>query len=137
MDIVDNDRGRLMQDLSLSFGATAQRYAQQLQATIQNPRQWDPGFGITYRKNGQVVYGSYRNIVDEGNLANSQQHVVKKFRALYWWTGNGVTPAVLVHDGWTTTTGKKIPARRWTVEAAQGLNIPNQFSVEFRRRRNG
>jgi hypothetical protein len=40
---------------------------------IRVPQQWADGFGTTVRRNGDVVIGSFRDIVDTERLVNSLQ----------------------------------------------------------------
>lgn len=136
MRVVNGSGGQLYQALSAAFQGVAEQYDRRLRMVIETPRQWEAGFGVTERKNGETVVGSYRNIVDLGSLRDSQRYLVSGLKAVYLWDGDGKTPAVLVHDGYTTRSGKKIPARRWTVEAAQELRIPETFSLTFKRLRN-
>lgn len=115
-----------------AFQTSAHAYEQQLQTVFYSPRQWPPGFGTTYRKNGEVVTGSYRNIYDLGNAARSQQASIGQTSATYSWDGQGKTPMVVVHEGATLRNGNRIPARRFTLVAAFEAQLPQVFAAAFR-----
>jgi hypothetical protein len=110
-----------------AFKHTAESYSDQMQKVFREKRQWPVGFGTTFRANGEVVSGSYRNIYDLGALANSQSLRVQGATAYYLWDGQGVTPPVIVHEGATLTNGRRIPARRWTWVAARELDFAQVF----------
>jgi hypothetical protein len=110
-----------------AFRHTAEVYATQMQKVFHEQRQWPIGFGTTFRANGEVIKGSYRNIYDLGSLANSQRVNIQGAQAFYSWDGGGVTPAVIVHEGATLTNGRRIPARRWTLQAAKELDFAQVF----------
>lgn len=115
-----------------AFENTAIAYADQLKVVIASPRQWPQGFGTTYRQNGEVVTGSYRNIYDTGNLANSQRVTIRRHSATYTWDGDGETPPVVVHEGATLRNGHRIPARRFTRVAANEAQLGRRFVGTFR-----
>jgi len=113
MRVISNKQD-IINRISRSFEATVQRYDEAMKEIIANPRQWGD-FGTTYRRNGEIIVGGFRNIVDLENLQNSQRfEMVNPFLARFTWDGNGKTPVTLVHEGYTTKTGKTIPARPWT-----------------------
>lgn len=89
------------------------------------------GFGVTLRKNGEVVVGDNRNIRDLGNLANSQTIIPLPHGAIFQWDGNGVTPAAIVHEGATFSNGSSIPPRPWTTEALWRADLLGTFIETF------
>lgn len=98
---------------------------------IVTPQQWAEGFGTTYRKSGEVVTGSFRNILDLANLEKSQNMTREGFKTTYEWDGNGETPPVLVHEGFTHRSGKQIPARRFTEEGVNRVDVRKEFLEGF------
>lgn len=132
MRVIRNNTAQVKASLERAFAKTAVDYADRMQTVITDPRQWPAGFGTTHRRNGQTVVGSFRNIEDLGNLLRSQQFSVSGFLARYQWDGNGQTPVVLVHEGYTTKTGKRIPPRRWTIQALQEIDLSGRFVSHFR-----
>ena len=100
---------------------------QEFQRVIREPRQWD-GFenSTTYRANGSVVVGSFRNIEDLGNLLSSQKLDLDGNNATFSWDGNGITPVVDVFFGRRTETGY-IPGRDWIREALDDYDFAESF----------
>lgn len=120
--------------LMKGFNKALEAYDEQCHDVIQNPREWSGDWGTTYRKNGDVVEGGYRNILDLANLDESQRiERTSDFSAELSWDGLGETPAALVHEGYTTQSGKTIPARRWTELAAQEQDYGDIIAREFRK----
>lgn len=133
MKTISNKReivGRLVKGFNKALDA----YDRQCHDVIQNPREWSGDWGTTHRKNGEFVTGGNRNIVDVANLDESQRvDRTSEFSAELSWDGNGETPAALVHEGYTTKSGKTIPARRWTEVAASEIDLANIIQEEFRK----
>lgn len=102
-----------------------------IQGTIIQPQQWPEGFGTTFRKSGEIVVGSFRNIVDLGNLQKSQNVTREGFKTIFEWDGGGETPPVLVHEGFTHRSGKQIPARRFTEEGIKKVDVRKEFLDGF------
>lgn len=123
--------------LKKSFDQTAKRYNEKNKEIIQNPRDWGGGFGTTYRRNGEIVVGGYRNILDLGNLNKSQKMTINQFSAIYEWSGNGETPAPLVYFGHVTRDGGFVPGRPWADVAANELNLSQTFANYFNENING
>ena len=114
-----------------AFQATVTQYDNTMKNIIESPRYWGD-FGTTYRRSGEVVVGGFRNIVDLGNLRNSQTVTFfNPFLACFEWNGNGETPTVLVHEGYTTRTGKTIPARPWTIYGVLEGDLEKTFVNAF------
>ena len=69
----------------------------------------------TKRRSGATV-GSPRDIVDLGGLRDSQKREnVNEARTIFTWTGGeGESYAAEVHNGYTSKTGNRIPARPFT-----------------------
>lgn len=124
---VVSHRQAVVDRLQSAFAYTADQYDKKMTEVISSPRLWPGDFGTTRRKNGEVVSGNYRNIVDLANLKDSQNLSVDKFRAIYEWDGKGETPVVVVHEGAALSSGERIPARRWTWVAAQEMNFADTF----------
>jgi hypothetical protein len=104
---------------------------QSIEDVIVTPQQWPEGFGVTKRKSGEVVIGSFRNIKDLANLQKSQVMTREGFKTVWEWDGNGETPAVLVHEGYTLANGKRIPPRRFTEEGVNKVDIRDEFLKGF------
>jgi hypothetical protein len=98
--------------------------------TIVFPSQWEPGFGITHRRNGEVVIGSYRNILDLGNLGESQNMTREGYKTIWEWDGLGETPASLVYTGYVTTNGR-VPGRPFPDVGVSKVNVRLQFLKGF------
>lgn len=126
MKIISN-QAEIMARVEQAFAKTADAYGAEIQQVIREPRDWGDGFGTTYRRNGEVVVGGFRNIVDEANLAGSQTLDVNGLTATYTWDGNGITPAAIVHEGAVLSNGTIIPARRFTEVAANQMNFGAVF----------
>jgi hypothetical protein len=122
-------RAKLEQRIERAVSVMGDRYDQQLHTGIRRPRSWPEGFGTTYRENGEVVEGSFRNIFDTGELDNSQsiQHFPRGSR--HSWSA---PHAVAVHEGATLTNGTRIPARRFTYLAAMEARLAEVFAQSFR-----
>jgi hypothetical protein len=115
-----------------AFLACVDAYDAANQQAIETPRQWPSGFGTTHRRNGEVVVGSYRNIVDLGNLQASQKvEVLSDGISQFTWDGKGETPVALVHEGHATKGGGYVPARRWTAIAAAEARLGEVFKDNF------
>ena len=117
-----------------AFNATAAKFNGNLQDVLRSPRRWDGFEGrVTKRKNGETVTGSYRNIEDLGNLANSQEFTVdeSKCTAYYSWDGNGVTPAQNVYFG-VRTSNDFIPGRMWDKKALEESDLGQEFKSNFK-----
>lgn len=97
---------------------------------IETPSQWDEGFGVTRRKNGEIVVGSYRNIVDLGNLDQSQEMTRDGLKTTWEWDGLGETPAVLVYTGYTTKNGR-VPGRQFPEKGVDQVDIQGVFNQGF------
>lgn len=132
MRVLSSNASQIKQRLESAFEATAIAYGEQMQAVITEPRQWPDGFGTTRRRNGEVVVGSYRNIRDLANLQQSQDLQVSGTVARYEWDGRDVTPPVLVHDGFTHKSGKRIPGRPWPEVARQELDLTATFVNRYK-----
>ena len=111
-----------------AFKATAEDFDTAMTTVIREPRDWPSGFGTTIRRgSGETVVGSYRNIVDYGNLRDSQLMSVEQFKAIYSWNGMGETPAAIVFFGATLRNGTQIPPRDWVSMALSEINLSERF----------
>ena len=100
---------------------------------IETPSQWDEGFGVTRRRNGEIVVGSYRNIVDLGNLDQSQEMTRDGLKTTWEWDGLGETPAVLVYTGYTTKNGR-VPGRQFPERGIDKVDIQEVFNQGFKQK---
>jgi hypothetical protein len=99
--------------------------------TIVFPSQWEQGFGITHRRNGEVVVGSYRNILDLGNLGESQNMTRDGYKTIWEWDGLGETPATLVYTGYSTASGR-VPGRPFPDVGVSKVNVKAEFLKGWR-----
>lgn len=97
---------------------------------IVTPQDWLEGFGVTRRRNGEVVVGSYRNIVDLGNLENSQEMTRNGLKTEWEWDGLGETPAVLVYTGYATKNGR-VPERHFPEKGIENVDVAKEFEKGF------
>lgn len=91
---------------------TANKYNKKFEEVIATPRQWNAGFKTTRSKSGQVVTGSFRDIVDLGELQRSQRLEIEfnLNQAVISWSA---PHASLVYFGFIHTSGDEVPARPW------------------------
>lgn len=117
-----------------AFRETALEFDRANRAVITEPRDWGNGFGVTHRRNGEVVVGGYRNIKDLGNLKNSQQLQISESgkSAILSWDGNGETPPALVYFGHATKNGY-VPGRPWVKVALKEINLSQIFADAFKK----
>lgn len=115
---------RICQD---AFDEVLEQLARGFRELIESPVfDWP---NTTRRRNGQVV-STPRDIVDRGDLRDSQQLTKSNPRlASFVW---GVRYALYVHQGWTTVSGQELPGRDWTTPVAK--QAPDWFVREVRRR---
>jgi hypothetical protein len=107
-----------------SFKTVVEAYADQCRIEIETEQwRWD---GYTLRRNGDLV-GSPRDIVDEGELRDSQQDpVYGDGVAVIEWSADH---AIDVHNG---EPGKA--ARPWTKTAAEETDFEGIMARELRKR---
>ena len=99
--------------------------------------QWDwPN--PTGRKNGTIV-DSPRDIVDLGNLRDSQQIIERTDSSITWqWTGtSNRNYAQYVHDGAVFKDGTSKVARPWTKTAERQLKLDKFIEDILRRELDG
>jgi hypothetical protein len=118
---------QLRERIVKGMDSVSDAYQSAMLQTISEPYQWPDGFGVTHRRNGEVVVGSNRNIVDLGNLKNSQTMFRQGLKTTYEWSGMGETPPVIVHEGATLANGTQIPPRRWTEVAVDKVDWQGLF----------
>ena len=83
----------------------------------------------TLRKNKQFIPKGSRDIVDMGDLRDSQRHRQVNQYAIEWtWE---VDYSAIVHNGAPLKGGGEYPAREWTKEAEKELKVENHFSDTF------
>lgn len=97
------------------------------QEAIRVPRVW-AGFetSVTYRKNGEVIIGAYRDIVDDEDTANSQQMFQGDFITTYSWGSTGDTPVQLVYFG-DRRYDTYFAGRDWVQEALDNTDLVAEF----------
>lgn len=82
----------------------------------------------TVRKSGEVV-STPRNIVDTGDLRDSQEHQkVDELNHQFSWN---VPYAIQVHEGAVLKSGTELPARPWTREAIARTDLTEVFTEAF------
>ncbi len=81
---------------------------------------------VTLRRNGQRV-SSPRNIVDLGELRDSQQMSLRGNGAYWEWDA---PHAIYVQNGYTTRSGTTVPGRDWVAYGLAQVDIP--FEVKRR-----
>ena len=83
----------------------------------------------TLRKNKQFIPKGNRDIVDMGDLRDSQTHrQVNQFAIEWTWN---VDYSAIVHNGAALKGGGEYPAREWTKEAEKEVKVENHFSDTF------
>jgi hypothetical protein len=96
------------------------RALQQLKAIISEPRTWNTNFGKTVRRNGEIVEGQYRNILDRGKWSVEGSGGTDSLIAglnLRWvgnelWAYYDAPHSGAVIDGFITKSGKLIKGRK-------------------------
>jgi len=108
LDISKWNGAQLVQRARFVFGDyCTQLYPKFQESITQQKFEWPQ---VTIRKNGQVVT-SPRNIVDTGAFKLSQERtMLNATTCLYTWN---VPYSSLILTGYTTKTGKIMPARDW------------------------
>ena len=90
----------------------------------------------TRRRNGSVV-GSPRDIVDTGNFLRSQRRDYPDATTLrFTWdakSNRGFMYAGIILTGYTTSSGKAMPARNWIKPALDKYPLNEFFIKEWRR----
>lgn len=115
-----------------AFAETAIALNQANQEVISQPQYW-PGFenSVTYRQNGEVVRGAFRDIFDLGNIATSQTLNLDTGKASITWDGNSETPVLAVFYGFRTSE-TYVPGRNWIERALESVDLAQMFSDSFR-----
>lgn len=108
------DQSKLNRRLSTALENAAQKYDEQFRGAIEaNVYAWPRR---TIRSSGQEV-GSPRDIVDTGQLRDSQKYRVDGLTAVFEWdavdTETGLSYASDVFYGFTNGNGVEMPARDW------------------------
>lgn len=115
--------------IAKGFQKTVETYATENEVAIESEIwKWD---GYTLRKNGDLV-GSPRDIVDTGELRDSQQEPVypTPTTAKIEWTAEH---ALGVHEGFDSA-GNPMPARPWTEEAKSNTDFEGIMKAELQKR---
>lgn len=117
-----NLKDLILEKVESAFDKTASDFAEaqrlQMDAEVYEwPR-------VTERVNGEVV-SSPRDIVDTGELQDSQEHTkLQRFRHEYLYSPEY---ASLVHEGGVNENGTNYPARPWIEDSAIELDIADTF----------
>jgi hypothetical protein len=111
-----------------AFETTVEAYADQCQAELESEK-WDwPR--TTHRQNGEVVT-SPRNVIDTGDLINSQEiEYLDPSTALINY---GSDHALDVHEG-KVENGLLKPGRPWTETALDEIDLEQVMAEELRNR---
>ena len=119
-----------------SFDEMVGEFAQEINFQIEDPK-WDWPRETT-RKNGSVV-GSPRNIVDTGELKNSQ--FIEDVSDTYKVIGYTADHAALVHEGYQIQrndgTVTDVPARPFIDTAVKDYNPIEAYSEILKEKLNG
>lgn len=89
--------------------AIRQKAEDQIYQNITKPQNWGNSFGVTRRKNGEIVYGGFRSIVDRGLFRDAIE---------VFWRGDDLVLSSdapyfkYVVDGYFTSSGKYIEGRK-------------------------
>lgn len=126
-----SNRYKLKQKYQDAFENTAKRFDRALRDTIALPRHWQ-GFedSVTYRSNGTIVRGAFRNIIDEGNLASSQTTIITNGTMMTTWQSSE-TPVLSVFFGHRTATGY-VAGRDWIEVTLEEFDPVADFISGFR-----
>ena len=128
---VKSNRAAVRRSAQRAFQRTAQAFSDKNQEVIREPRFWK-GFenSTTYRQNGEVVQGAFRNIADSYDLANSQTLTFQGDNASLTWGSSGETPVQAVYFG-HRSEDSFTPGRRWTEVARNELDLSFTFKYYF------
>jgi hypothetical protein len=128
---IRSNKSEITKRFGIAFRATATAFYEANIEAIKTPHYWQ-GFenSITHRQNGEVVVGAYRNILDLGNLSNSQQMSISGNTAAISWDGLGITPVVQVFFG-DRTSDYYIPGRNWVEVALDNVDLASMFRDNF------
>lgn len=110
-----------------AFSRVVDSLAEECQNVIEETRNWGD-FGETKRQSGEVVDGGKRNIVDTGELRDSQH--VERIDNTVANIVYDAPYAVFVYGGYTTKSGTRVPGRRWGKVAADRLNLDQAMKRE-------
>jgi hypothetical protein len=84
----------------------------------------------TKRQSGEIVF-TPRNIVDTGQLKDSQQLFFESWTYAIWrWD---TEYALYVHEGYTTQSGTDMPARQWVTNTLDNINIKAIFTDNLKK----
>lgn len=126
---ITSHKSEIINRFAKAYRACEVAYDDGNREVIETPRDWPSGFGTTYRQNGQIVVGSNRDIVDLGELRDSQSYQrTDDYKTEYSWSADH---ALYVHEGYVTSKGNQVPARRWTEEAVEEVDLPKVFVENF------
>lgn len=109
--------------INKAFRQTVDEFVVELRRQLETVK-WEWDGTITVRRSGQVVV-SPRDIVDTGKLRDSLMVIENnpKFYDLIYDT----IYAELVHEGYTTSSGKQKPARPWVETAVRESDLKAVF----------
>jgi hypothetical protein len=111
MAIVKIDSRQINGLISAAWKDTAQELDGAFRQAITSPLyEWPRP---TPRSNGQIA-GSPRDIVDRGELRDSQKNSIRDFEGNWVWNA---PHSIIVHEGATLRSGTVLPPRRWTRKA--------------------
>jgi hypothetical protein len=119
------NRGQLDSKINRAFADTADAYADQCQQELRSDKWNWPG--ETIRSSG-VTVGSPRDIVDTGDLINSQQptRIQQQGDRTVATIEYSSDHAAVVHEGWADQT--IYPGRPWSKTALEELDVVKDFA---------
>ncbi len=108
-----------------AFEKTVYAIAREETRTIEEINDWGSGFGVTHRKNGEVVVGGNRNIVDTGELRGSLEVNVNGTEATISWEAD--------HAAKVFFGEHRIPGRDWHSITMINVGYDNGIDVMMKR----
>ncbi|MGL5076883.1 MAG: hypothetical protein ACRDBG_13810 [Waterburya sp.] len=132
MKSLGNNKQSILKANKSAFTKMVNQVGEAIQQTMTEPMHWD-GFerSITNRKNGELVVGATRNIVDLGNASGSQSTTISGNSATISWDGNGETPMQDVYFGAVNDNGKFIPGRPFVHRTLASVNIGEMYISNY------
>lgn len=104
----------ITQKIQPLFSQIVHHYGDTCDQAMKTPYSWSGAWGVTYRKNQEIVVGNYRNIVDLGDLLSSRKVTIDGLNAHISWSADH---AAKVFFGSPKPSGGFIPGRNWVERA--------------------
>jgi hypothetical protein len=125
MTKINIDLTQLNKKLDQAFSKTSRNLNDKFREKIESV-EWD--WDRRTRRQNNTVVDSPRDIVDLGNLRDSQDMQIDNLETNYQWD---VDYALEVHEGAMRYDGTMKPARRWTERAIDEINLPETFKENY------